>query len=196
MPLSSVRKIVIMPEQFPPEVRDRAVRMTTERLSEYPSVYAAASASSETRFLRPDHCVDPTAESHRTMELFAGAGPAAPLRMKTGCSCRLISGPTARQSGLTGTRRCPERGTAGCRAGNDIASQGLPLPATLGCLHAARRQRLHIGSLLAAGLLPHGPTGSISAAEQLYVPGTASCFDGGLLLSPKVRLSRAAARCR
>ena len=44
MPLSSVRKIVIMPKQFPPEVRDRAVRMTMDRLSEYPSVYAACKA--------------------------------------------------------------------------------------------------------------------------------------------------------
>ncbi len=44
MPLSSVRKIVIMPKQFPPEVRDRAVRMTVDRLSEYPSVYTACKA--------------------------------------------------------------------------------------------------------------------------------------------------------
>ena len=44
MPLSSLRKIVIMPKQFPPEVRDRAVRMTLDRLSEYPSVYAACRA--------------------------------------------------------------------------------------------------------------------------------------------------------
>ncbi len=44
MPLSSVRKIVIMPKQFPPEVRDRAVRMTLDRLPEYPSVYAACKA--------------------------------------------------------------------------------------------------------------------------------------------------------
>ncbi|WP_354183240.1 IS3 family transposase [Arthrobacter sp. UYP6] len=33
-----------MPKQFPPEVRDRAVRMTLDRLSEYPSVYAACRA--------------------------------------------------------------------------------------------------------------------------------------------------------
>ncbi|MHA7292238.1 IS3 family transposase [Arthrobacter sp. MDT3-24] len=33
-----------MPKQFPPEVRDRAVRMTLDRLSEYPSVYAACKA--------------------------------------------------------------------------------------------------------------------------------------------------------
>jgi len=33
-----------MPKQFPPEVRDRAVRMTMDRLSEYPSVYAACKA--------------------------------------------------------------------------------------------------------------------------------------------------------
>lgn len=33
-----------MPKQFPPEVRSRAVRMTLERLSEYPSVYAACKA--------------------------------------------------------------------------------------------------------------------------------------------------------
>ena len=46
MPLSSVRKIVIVPKQFPPEVRDRdrAVRMTMDPLSEYPSVYAACKA--------------------------------------------------------------------------------------------------------------------------------------------------------
>lgn len=30
-----------MPKQFPHEARDRAVRMTLDRLSEYPSVYAA-----------------------------------------------------------------------------------------------------------------------------------------------------------
>jgi len=33
-----------MPKKFPPEVRDRAVRMTLDRLSEYPTVYAACSA--------------------------------------------------------------------------------------------------------------------------------------------------------
>ncbi|MDQ0825590.1 transposase [Arthrobacter sp. B2I5] len=44
MPLSSVRKIVIVPKQFPPEVRDRAVRMTMDRLSRYPSVYGACKA--------------------------------------------------------------------------------------------------------------------------------------------------------
>ena len=44
MPLSSVRKIVPMPKQFPPEVRDRAVRMTVDRLSEDLSVYAACKA--------------------------------------------------------------------------------------------------------------------------------------------------------
>lgn len=32
------------PKQFPPEVRARAVRMTLDRLSEYPSVYAACKA--------------------------------------------------------------------------------------------------------------------------------------------------------
>lgn len=44
MPLSFVRKIVDMPKQFPLEVRDRAVRMTLERLSEYPSACAACKA--------------------------------------------------------------------------------------------------------------------------------------------------------
>lgn len=33
-----------MPKKFPPEVRDRAVRMTLDRLSDYPTVYAACSA--------------------------------------------------------------------------------------------------------------------------------------------------------
>ncbi|WP_354188374.1 transposase [Arthrobacter sp. UYCu712] len=33
-----------MPKQFPPKIRDRAVRMTVDRLSEYPSVYAACKA--------------------------------------------------------------------------------------------------------------------------------------------------------
>lgn len=33
-----------MPKQFPPEVRDPAVRMTMDRLSEHPSVYAACKA--------------------------------------------------------------------------------------------------------------------------------------------------------
>ena len=33
-----------MPKKFPPEVRDRAVRMTLDRLSGYPTVYAACSA--------------------------------------------------------------------------------------------------------------------------------------------------------
>jgi transposase len=33
-----------MPKQFPPEVRARAVRMTLDRLSEYPSVYSACKA--------------------------------------------------------------------------------------------------------------------------------------------------------
>ena len=44
MPLFCVRKIVIMPKQFPPEVRDRAVRMTVGRLPEYLSVFAACKA--------------------------------------------------------------------------------------------------------------------------------------------------------
>jgi transposase len=35
---------VIVPKQFPPELRDRAVRMTLDRLSEYLSVYAACKA--------------------------------------------------------------------------------------------------------------------------------------------------------
>ena len=38
------REIVIMPKQFPPEVRDRAVRMVLDRLSDYPSVFAACKA--------------------------------------------------------------------------------------------------------------------------------------------------------
>ncbi|MGO4856887.1 hypothetical protein [Arthrobacter sp. 2MCAF14] len=33
-----------MPKQFPPEVHDRAVSMTMDRLPEYPSVYAACQA--------------------------------------------------------------------------------------------------------------------------------------------------------
>ena len=33
-----------MPKQFPPEVRDRAVRMVLDRLSDYPSVYTACKA--------------------------------------------------------------------------------------------------------------------------------------------------------
>lgn len=33
-----------MPKKFPVEVRDRAVRMTLDRLSEYPSVFAACTA--------------------------------------------------------------------------------------------------------------------------------------------------------
>ena len=33
-----------MPKQFPPEVRDRAVRTTVNRLFEYPSVYTACRA--------------------------------------------------------------------------------------------------------------------------------------------------------
>jgi transposase-like protein len=33
-----------MPKQFPPEVRDRAVRMIMDRLSDYLSVYAACKA--------------------------------------------------------------------------------------------------------------------------------------------------------
>jgi transposase-like protein len=54
MPLSSVRKIVIMPKQFPPGVRDRAVRMTLDRLSEYPSVYAACNALAPTLGVGPE----------------------------------------------------------------------------------------------------------------------------------------------
>jgi hypothetical protein len=41
MPPSFVRKMAIMPKQYPSEVRDRVVRMTLDRLSEYPSVFAA-----------------------------------------------------------------------------------------------------------------------------------------------------------
>jgi transposase len=33
-----------MPKKFPAEVRDRAVRMTLDRLSEYPTVFAACKA--------------------------------------------------------------------------------------------------------------------------------------------------------
>jgi transposase len=33
-----------MPKKFPPEVRDRAVRMTLDRLSEYPTMFAACKA--------------------------------------------------------------------------------------------------------------------------------------------------------
>jgi transposase len=33
-----------MPKKFPPEVRDRAVRMTLDRLSEYPTIVAACKA--------------------------------------------------------------------------------------------------------------------------------------------------------
>jgi transposase len=44
MPLSSVRKMVIMPKQLPPEVRDRAVGTIMDRLSEYSFVYAACKA--------------------------------------------------------------------------------------------------------------------------------------------------------
>jgi hypothetical protein len=44
MPPSFVRKMAIMPKQYPSEVRDRAVRMTLDRLSDYPSVFAACKA--------------------------------------------------------------------------------------------------------------------------------------------------------
>ena len=44
MPLSFLRKIAIMPKKYPAEVRDRAVRMVVDRLSEYPSVFAACKA--------------------------------------------------------------------------------------------------------------------------------------------------------
>ena len=33
-----------MPKKYPPEVHDRAVRMALDRLSEYPSIWAAAKA--------------------------------------------------------------------------------------------------------------------------------------------------------
>ena len=33
-----------MPKKFPAEVRDRAVRMTLDRLSEYPTIFAACKA--------------------------------------------------------------------------------------------------------------------------------------------------------
>ena len=44
MPPSFVRKMAIMPTQYPSEVRDRAVRMTLDRLSDYPSVFSACKA--------------------------------------------------------------------------------------------------------------------------------------------------------
>lgn len=44
MPLSFLRKIAIMPKKYPAEVRDRAVNMVVDRLSEYPSIYAACKA--------------------------------------------------------------------------------------------------------------------------------------------------------
>ena len=44
MPLSFERKIATMPKKYPAEVRDRAVAMVLDRLSEYPSVYAACKA--------------------------------------------------------------------------------------------------------------------------------------------------------
>ena len=44
MPPSFVRKMAIMPKQYPSEVRDRAVRMTLDRLSDYPSVSSACKA--------------------------------------------------------------------------------------------------------------------------------------------------------
>ncbi len=44
MPLSFERKMATMPKKYPAEVRERAVRMVLDRLSEYPSVYAACKA--------------------------------------------------------------------------------------------------------------------------------------------------------
>jgi len=44
MPLSFLRKMATMPKKYPAEVRDRAVRMVLDRLSDYPSVYAACKA--------------------------------------------------------------------------------------------------------------------------------------------------------
>lgn len=44
MPLSFERKIATMPKKYPAEARDRAVRMVIDRLSEYPSVFAACKA--------------------------------------------------------------------------------------------------------------------------------------------------------
>lgn len=44
MPLFFERKIATMPKKYPAEVRDRAVRMVNDRLSEYPSVFAACKA--------------------------------------------------------------------------------------------------------------------------------------------------------
>lgn len=44
MPVSFLKKMATMPKKYPAEVRDRAVRMVVDRLSEYPSVYAACKA--------------------------------------------------------------------------------------------------------------------------------------------------------
>ena len=44
MPLSFLRKTATMPKKYPTEARDRAVRMVFDRLSEYPSVFAACKA--------------------------------------------------------------------------------------------------------------------------------------------------------
>jgi transposase-like protein len=44
MPSSFLRNDDDMPKHFPHEVRTRAVRMTLDRLSEYPSVYTACKA--------------------------------------------------------------------------------------------------------------------------------------------------------
>jgi transposase-like protein len=54
MPPSFVRKMAVMPKQYPSEVRDRALRMTLDRLSEYPSVFAACKALAPELGVRPE----------------------------------------------------------------------------------------------------------------------------------------------
>jgi len=39
-----LRKMVLMPKRYPPEVREKAVRLALDRLDEYGSAYAAAHA--------------------------------------------------------------------------------------------------------------------------------------------------------
>ncbi|WP_457227999.1 transposase, partial [Nocardia gipuzkoensis] len=43
-PLPFLRKMVIMPKRYPPEVREKALRLALDHLDEYPSAYAAAQA--------------------------------------------------------------------------------------------------------------------------------------------------------
>ena len=65
-----MRKMVTMPKRYPPEVREKALRLALDHLDEYPSAYAAA------------HAIGPMVDVHpetlRVWILKAQAGNAAP----------------------------------------------------------------------------------------------------------------------